>query len=106
MARAQHRAHRGDQRRHRRSIGDGSIAGGSSGDQAVPGLTVSLDGSLDDFAFVRDLVQPRPSGTAPLPSPTGSVQLRIAANGSLSQPVVTGTFQIAGGRVPVSADRA
>ena len=58
------------------------------------------------FRLRQRSVQPRPSGTAPLPSPTGSVQLRVAANGSLSRPVVTGTFQIANGRVPVSADQS
>ena len=81
------------------------VIDGSIGDQAARGLTASLDGMLADFAFVRDLVRPRASDAAPLPSPAGSIQLRLTATGAIARPVVTGTFQIADGRVPLTAEQ-
>jgi outer membrane protein assembly factor BamA/autotransporter translocation and assembly factor TamB len=77
--------------------------GGALGSQAAQGLTLSLDGELADFAFVNDFVRSRASGAARLPSPSGSVQLRLTATGALAQPDLTGTLQIDDGRVPLTA---
>ena len=79
---------------------------GSSGDQAARGLTASLDGSLADFAFVRELIKPRATGAPPLPSPTGSIQLRFSASGAVARPVVNSTLQIADGRVPLTTGQS
>ena len=78
---------------------------GSIGDQAARGLTASLDGMLADFAFVRDLVRPTASDADPLPPPAGSIQLRLTATGAIARPALTGTFQIADGRVPLTAEQ-
>jgi outer membrane protein assembly factor BamA/autotransporter translocation and assembly factor TamB len=78
---------------------------GALGDSAPAPLTLTLDGSVGDFAFVRDLVQPRAPDTAERPLPAGSVHARITAEGSLERPRLAASFQIAGGSVPVT-DRA
>jgi outer membrane protein assembly factor BamA/autotransporter translocation and assembly factor TamB len=81
------------------------VLDGSIGDQAARGLTASLDGMLADFGFVRDLVRPRASDAAPLPPPAGSIQLRLTATGAIARPALTGTFQVADGRVPLTAEQ-
>ena len=81
------------------------VIDGSIGDQAARGITASLDGMLADFAFVRDLVRPRASDAAPLPAPAGSIQLRLTAAGAIARPALTGTFQVADGRVPLTPEQ-
>jgi outer membrane protein assembly factor BamA/autotransporter translocation and assembly factor TamB len=82
------------------------VIDGSIGDQGAPGLTASVDGSLADFAFVRDLITPRAGGAAPLPAPVGSVQVRLSAGGAVARPVVNGTLQITDGRVPLTPEHS
>src|SRR4029077_13781378 len=76
------------------------------GDETARGLTASVDGSLADFAFVRDLIKPRARGAPPLPAPAGSVPLRSSASGAVARPVVNGTLQITDGRVPLTAGQS
>jgi outer membrane protein assembly factor BamA/autotransporter translocation and assembly factor TamB len=82
------------------------VIDGSIGDQGARGLTASVDGSLADFAFVRDLIKPRARGAPALPSPAGSVQLRLSAGGAVARPVINGTLQITDGRVPLTAGQS
>jgi autotransporter translocation and assembly factor TamB len=78
---------------------------GSIGESAARDLTLTLEGSLSDFWFVKDLIQPRSTEAARLSPPTGSIRARLTAAGTLEQPRIAGSFQIAAGRIPVT-DRA
>ena len=78
---------------------------GSIGDSGGRALSLTLDGSLSDFWFVRELIQPRATDATDRPSPTGAIRARLTAEGALAQPRIAGSFQIAGGRVPLT-DRA
>jgi outer membrane protein assembly factor BamA/autotransporter translocation and assembly factor TamB len=78
------------------------VIDGSTGDQAPRGLTASLDGSLADFAFVRELIKPRAMGAPPVPSPSGLIRLRLSATGTVARPDVSGTVQITDGRMPMT----
>jgi outer membrane protein assembly factor BamA/autotransporter translocation and assembly factor TamB len=80
--------------------------GGVLGDPAARELSLELDGSAEDFVFVRDLVAPRADDAAPLPAPGGSIKARLTASGSLEQPRVTGSLEIADGRLPLDAQHA
>jgi outer membrane protein assembly factor BamA/autotransporter translocation and assembly factor TamB len=82
------------------------VLDGSIGDESARGLTASVDGSLADFAFVRDLIKPRARGAPPLPPPAGSVRLRFSASGVVGRPVVNGTLQLTDGRVPLTAGQS
>jgi outer membrane protein assembly factor BamA/autotransporter translocation and assembly factor TamB len=75
---------------------------GSLGESADGPLAVTLDGSLADFWFVRDLLPQTAAGT---PSLAGSVRARVTAEGRLAQPRIAGSFQVSDGRVSVN-DRA
>lgn len=78
---------------------------GSIGESAARELTLTLDGSVSDFWFVRDLIQPRSTEAARLTPPAGSIRARVTAAGTLEQPRIAGSFQIAAGRIPLT-DRA
>jgi outer membrane protein assembly factor BamA/autotransporter translocation and assembly factor TamB len=75
---------------------------GSIGESAGRPLSLALDGSLSDFGFIRKLIQPGTTDTADQPLPTGAIRARFTAEGSLAQPRIAGSFQIAGGRVPLT----
>jgi len=76
---------------------------GSLGDAAASGLVATLQGSLSDFEFLEHLVRPADADHASLPPPAGSLNLRIAASGSPSAPIVTGGFRLTDGRLPIAA---
>jgi outer membrane protein assembly factor BamA/autotransporter translocation and assembly factor TamB len=83
-------------------VGTGSsnlTIAGSLGQSATGPLTVTLDGSIADFWFVRDLI---PQTAAGAPSLAGSVNARVTVEGPLAQPQIAGSFQVSGGRVPVN----
>ena len=65
-------------------------------------ISLTLDGSLADFGFVRELTQPLAEGTAePLPL-TGSINAQLVADGIAAEPRVAGTLRIGQGRVAVT----
>src|SRR5262245_13923966 len=66
-------------------------------------LSLTLDGSLADFGFIRDLIQP-PTEGAPEPPPlVGSIHAGLTAEGTLADPRLSGALQVRGGSVPLTA---
>jgi len=65
-------------------------------------VSVTVDGSLADFDFVRGLVQGQaeaPAGPAPL---TGVINLQLSAEGTAADPRVTAALRIGAGRIAVT----
>ena len=76
---------------------------GALGEPGSTGLDATLHGPAADFAFLRHLGQPASAADhADLPPPSGTLDLRLTANGPLTSPVVAGSFHLDDGRIPLS----
>ena len=84
------------------STGASSITVDGAISNAQPGrVSVTIDGSLADFGFVRDLIQ-APADAAAGPPLTGSLNVQLSAEGTAANPRITGTLRVGGGRVAVT----
>ena len=79
---------------------------GSLGDPAAAGLVATLQGSVGDFEFLQHFVRPPAADHSELPAPDGAIAVRLAATGSVSAPVLSGSFQLRDGRLPITAQAA
>jgi outer membrane protein assembly factor BamA/autotransporter translocation and assembly factor TamB len=65
-------------------------------------ISLTLDGSLADFGFVRDLIEHEVEDSRePLPL-TGSINVQLVATGTTTQPRIAGTLRIGAGRFAVT----
>jgi len=79
---------------------------GALGDASAPKpLSLTLDGSLADFGFIRDVIQPRADGEPAPPPLAGSIRGAFTAQGTMAAPRISGAFQVRDGVIPVT-DRA
>ncbi len=79
---------------------------GALGDASAGGLEATLQGSVTDFAFLRRFIRPPNANHSELPPPSGAIVVRLAANGSLSTPVLSGSLQLRDGRLPITTQAA
>ena len=80
-----------------------TIDGAPATAQTPPRVALTLDGSLDDFAFVRDLTQHRTPGGAPQDWPlTGAIRAQIVAEGTASDPRISGMLAVSAGQMAVT----
>jgi len=83
-----------------------TIDGAAATPQTPPRVGLTLDGSLDDFAFVRELAQPQ-AGAEAQPWPvSGAIRAQIAAEGTTSDARLSATLAISDGRVAVTDGHA
>src|SRR5262249_24518085 len=84
-----------------------TIDGAPATAQTPPRVALTLDGSLDDFAFARDLVQPQTTGETPRPWPlTGAIRVQVAAEGTTADARLSATLAISSGQIAVADGHA
>src|SRR5262249_52275289 len=75
-----------------------TIDGAAATPQTPTRVALTLDGSLDDFAFVRELAQPQ-ADAEPQPWPvSGAIRAQIAAEGTTTDARLSATLAISDGR--------
>jgi autotransporter translocation and assembly factor TamB len=79
---------------------------GALGDPAAAGLVATLQGSVADFEFLQHFARQLPADHTELPPPAGAITGRVTATGSLSAPVLSGSFQVRDGRLPITTQAA
>jgi outer membrane protein assembly factor BamA len=84
-----------------------TIDGAGAGAGTAPRVALTLDGSLEDLAFARELAQPRPTDSEREPWPfSGAIRAQIVAEGEAADTRMSATLAIPAGRIAVTEGHA